>query len=256
MKRTSVLLNILLFSGFLQAHDYSFSPAQMPELKRLLGSGELRSGDRVILQDGTYTGWDCFDFHAWGTAGAPVMLTAQNPGKAILSGAMHMRIYALFYHCDGENETISVKSCENIVRRNLFYETRDSSDVNTNIQVSNPAVFPGIQCLNNYMSFKTGTDFKMEGFTLLPFSFEKQTVGAFKGLYLLRNGARMEVADGFDYIRDDATGAPRTDKFTAGAVQLVSMSRRFNIVSFDDCGTGWYVPMKKDIEDILQKTSL
>lgn len=30
----------------------------------------------------------------------------------------------IFFHCDGENEIISVKSCHNIIRKNLFYESR------------------------------------------------------------------------------------------------------------------------------------
>lgn len=30
----------------------------------------------------------------------------------------------VFLHCDGENEIISVKSCHNVLRRNLFYESR------------------------------------------------------------------------------------------------------------------------------------
>ena len=30
----------------------------------------------------------------------------------------------VFFRCDGENEIISVKSCHNVVRRNLFYESR------------------------------------------------------------------------------------------------------------------------------------
>ena len=510
--RTFFLFGLLLLVSALQARDYSFSPAQITALKQVLGSGKLQPGDRVILQDGTYTGWEQFDFYAHGTAGAPITFIAQNPGKAILSGAMHLRIYGeyltvdglvfynawaighdmidfrketgtyayhsritncvidncndpakdkmtqseywiglrgknnrvdhcyfanktvagiivqiwldedgesyhnhhridhnffgerpllgangaeiirighswssqnpsctivednVFYHCDGENETISVKSCENIVRRNLFYENRGSitlrhghnnlietnvfignnldntmgirvinqghkvynnymqeitgtdsdgamvvrmgvyekptpetdikkepltsyhrvvdvdiafntfinctivdfgqgngdkeprnvrfannliynSDVNTNIKISNPAVFPGIKCFNNYVFYKTGSDFKMEGFTMLPFIFEKQTAGSSKGLYRLRVGARMEVASGFDYIRTDATGAPRTDSFTAGSVQLSSMSRRFNIVDFDDCGTSWYRFQKEAIEDIKRKTA-
>ena len=30
----------------------------------------------------------------------------------------------IFFHCDGENEIISVKSCHNILRRNLFFESK------------------------------------------------------------------------------------------------------------------------------------
>ena len=507
-----LLLSFLLQSYFIHAGDYSFSPSQMTEIKQLLGSGALKPGDRVILQDGTYSDWGRFDFYAHGTSSAPVTFTAQNPGMAILSGAMHLRIYGeylvidglvfldawatggsmidfrrdksayaynsrftncvidncndsakdkktqneywvtlhgknnrvdhcyfarktvagiivqvlldtdgesynnnhridhnffgervplgangaeiirighswssqnpscsivednIFYHCDGENETISVKACENTVRRNLFYETRGSitlrhghdnliesnvfigngikntmgirvinqghkvynnymqditgtgSDaamvirmgvyekptpetdiakepltsyhrvvdvdiafnsfinctliefgqgggdkeprnvrfannliynpgVNSNIKVSNPAVFPGIKCYNNYVSFKAGTDFNMDGFTLAPFSFEKSSSGVSKGLYLLRDGIRMEVASGFDYIRSDATGAPRSDSFTAGAIQFPGAGKRLNIVSLDDCGPGWYSPLKTDIEDIRQKTA-
>ena len=511
MKRIFLLLGFLLVVCVLSARDYSFSPTQMTQLKQLLGSGDLQPGDRVILQDGTYTGWEQFDFYARGTSNAPVTFIAQNPGEAILSGAMYMRIYGeylvvdglvfhkawavggtmidfrkeanhcaqnvrftncviddcndpakdrtrsenwivlhgknnrvdhcyfarkplagiivqiwldangesynnqhrvdhnffgerpplggngaeiirighswssqfpsgtmiednVFYHCDGENETISVKSCENIVRRNLFYENCGSitlrhghdnliesnvfignnfrntmgirvinqghkvynnymqeitgtgsdgamvvrmgvyekptpetdiqkepltsyhrvvdvdiafnsfinctlidfgqgngdkeprnvrfannlvyhSDVYTNIKISNPAVFPGIKCFNNYVSFITGTDFKMEGFSLFPFSFEKQTSGNFKGLYRLNNNPQMELADGFDYIGADATGAQRTDHSLAGAVQLSSMNRKFNI-NLDDCGTKWYAPLKKDVDNIRQKITL
>ncbi|MDR2916181.1 MAG: polysaccharide lyase 6 family protein [Tannerella sp.] len=507
-----LLLHFILFSGILQARDYTFGPEQVIQIKQLLGSGELRPGDRVVLEDGTYTGWEQFDFYAYGTSDAPVTFKAQNPGKVIFSGAMGLCLYGehlfldgfvfrdawavkgnlidfrkeagvcayysritncvidncndqtkdrktstenwivlhgthnridhcyfarkwvagiivqvwldangesynnyhridhnffgeraplnangaeifrighswssqfpscsiiednVFYHCDGENETISVKSCRNIVRRNLFYENRGSitlrhghnnlvesnvfignnlkntmgirvinqghkiynnylqditgtgsdaamvvrmgvyekptpetdlkkeplvsyhrvvdvdiayntfinctliefgqgngdkeprnvrfannlisaPNVESNITVSNPAVFPGIKCSGNYVSFREGADFKMEGFTLAPFSFEKPATGPSKGIYLLRNKVRTELASGFDYITTDATGAPRTDNSTPGAVQFSNQDKRFNIVPFDDCGPGWYEPLKKDVESITQKTT-
>jgi len=148
---------------------------------------------------------------------------------------------------NGDKEPRNVRFANNLICH---------SEVNSNIRVSNPAVFPGIKCFNNYVSFKTGTDFKMDGFTLVPFSFEKQTEGNFKGLYRLNNNpSRMELAGGFDYILTDATGAPRTDHSIVGAVQLSSMNRKFNI-DLDECGPTWYDPLKKDIEDIKQKTAL
>jgi poly(beta-D-mannuronate) lyase len=498
--------------GMLHARDYLFSPDQVAQIKQLLGSGELQPGDQVILQDGTYTGWDQFNFYAHGTSDSPVTFKAQNPGKVIFSGAMGLRLYGeyllldgfvfreawavkstlidfrkeagtcayysritncvidncndqskdrvrsnenwivlhgthnrvdhcyfsrkdvagiviqiwldangesynnyhridhnffgeraplggngaeifrighswssqfpscsiiednVFYHCDGENETISVKSCRNIVRRNLFYENRGSitlrhghdnliesnvfignnlkntmgirvinqghkvynnylqditgkgsdaalvvrmgvyekptpetdlkkeplvsyhrvvdvdiayntfincaliefgqgsgdkeprnvrfannlvysPDVNTNIKVSNPAAFPGIKCSNNYVRFKDGTDFRMDGFTQLPFTFEKPATGASKGIYRLRNEVKAELSGGFNYLSTDATGSPRTNNTTPGAVQFSSQGKRFNIVSFDDCGPGWYEPLKKDLEDITHKTT-
>jgi hypothetical protein len=105
------------------------------------------------------------------------------------------------------------------------------------------------------VSFKTGTDFKMEGFSILPFVFEKQTSGDFKGLYRLNKTSQMKLADGFDYINADVTAAPRNDKSLAGAFQFSSMNRKFNI-NLDECGPKWYEPLKKDIGDIRQKTAL
>lgn len=510
MKKTFVLLTFLLSVGALHARDYSFSPAQMPAVKQLLGSGELRPGDRVILQDGTYTGWDRFEFYGRGTAEAPITLTAQNPGKAILSGAMNMRVYGeyltidglvfyeawavghdmidfrkepgncaynsrmtncvidncndpakdksqseywiglrgknnrvdhcyfarkkagglvvqvwleeeslrnshridhnffgerppfggngaeiirighswssqnpsctvvednVFYRCDGENETVSVKSCENIVRRNLFYETRGSitlrhghdnliesnvfignglkgtmgirvinqghkvynnylqditgrggdaalvvrmgvfekptpetdlkkeplvsyhraadadiayntfvncaqidfgqgygdkeprnvrfacnliycPDADTDITISNPAVFPGIRCFNNYVAFRQGSDFALAGFIPANVRFEKQTAGNFKGLYRLDTDDKLEAGAGFDYIRVDAAGAPRSGADNAGAVLLSARDRKFAAAKPTDCGAAWYEPLREAIRDIMQKTAL
>jgi poly(beta-D-mannuronate) lyase len=511
MKKISVLSIFILFAGVLvlQARDYSFSPTQIPALKQLLGSGELQPGDRVILQDGVYTGWDRFEFYGRGTSEAPITLTAQNPGKAILSGAMNLRIYGtyltvdglvfyeawaighdlidfrkeqgncaynsrmtncvidtcndpataqsnseywvgvrgknnrvdhcyfarkkvaglivqvwleeesyrnnhridhnffgerppfggngaeiirighswssqnpsctvvednVFYHCDGENETVSVKSCENTVRRNLFYETRGSitlrhghdnviesnvfigngikgtmgirvinqghkvynnymqditgrgsdaaltvrmgvyerptpetdpkkepftsyhrvvdadiayntfvncaqidlgqgsgdkeprnvrfannliynPDAGTNITISNPAVFPGIKCFNNYVAFRKGSNFALEGFTPAPVRFEKQESGDFKGFYRLVTDFRLNAGTGFDYIRTDAAGTQRTGGDNAGAVLLSARNRKFAAAKPADCGPAWYGHLQSAVRDIMQKAA-
>ena len=78
----------------------------------------------------------------------------------------------IFYHCDGENEIISVKSGFNIVRRNLFYESRGglvcrhghNNIIDSNVIIGNhlPATL-GIRIINqghtvsnNYVESVTG----------------------------------------------------------------------------------------------------
>ena len=78
----------------------------------------------------------------------------------------------IFYHCDGENEIISVKSGFNTVRRNLFYESRGglvcrhghNNIIDSNVIIGNhlPATL-GIRIINqghtvsnNYVESVTG----------------------------------------------------------------------------------------------------
>ena len=78
----------------------------------------------------------------------------------------------IFYHCDGENEIISIKSGFNIIRRNLFYESRGglvcrhghNNIIDSNVIIGNhlPATL-GIRIINqghtvsnNYVESVTG----------------------------------------------------------------------------------------------------
>ena len=224
MKKIWILF--LCFSSLtIQAKDYYVTPADISKLKEILGNNTLRPGDEVILRDGIYTGLGEVDFSARGTNTDSIKLRAEHAGKAVISGALKMRVYGqylqmeglffhkawakdlcmiefqkedgvyashcrftncvmddcndpdksekpvkgvdpitvseywlglhgqpyggngaeiirignswssqleshtlvednVFLHCDGENEIISVKSCHNILRRNLFFESR------------------------------------------------------------------------------------------------------------------------------------
>lgn len=104
MKHLKSLLAALLLLGAgavtANAKQYYFSPAKTGELKRLVSSGSLTPGDEVILKDGIYRPGE-IDFFAEGTAADTITLRAENPGKAIVSGPVKMRIYGSYLKVDG-----------------------------------------------------------------------------------------------------------------------------------------------------------
>lgn len=494
-----LLLSFIILSVNLNARDYFFGPNDLSAIKALLSNGKLSPGDKVILRDGTYSGWDKVEFTAKGLADAPITLTAENKGKAIITGALNLKIYGeylvidgllfhkawaighdmidmrkeegvtashcritncvfddcndpqkdkksseywiglrghynrvdhcyfvnkiiagivvqvwlqedsyenyhqidhnffgqrpplggngaeiirighswssqhpsctivednIFYHCNGENETISVKSCDNIIRRNLFYEnqgglvcrhghnnllegnvflgnglprtlgiriinqghkvynnylqdiTGRGSDaalvirmgvfekpdantdikkepltsyhrvvdvdiafntfvnctqldfgqgagdkeprgvrfannliynptVNSNIQISNPAIFPGILFRNNYFRFAADSDFHMEGFQPAHMVFEKTSATPSPGIYRFTTDQPLEATKEFTYIREDLTGTPLEGRLNAGAVQLSNREKHFHLHPITECGTSWYNPLEE-----------
>lgn len=94
------LLLIGVGAGNLCARQYYYSPGDTEEMKRTLSAGTLAPGDEVILKDGTYTPGD-FDFFAEGTATDTIVMRAENPGKAVISGPVKMRIYGSYLKVDG-----------------------------------------------------------------------------------------------------------------------------------------------------------
>lgn len=99
----SIIASLLLLSsgtGIVNARQYHFSPDKTDELKRLVSSGSLAPGDEVILADGVYRPGD-FNFFAEGTSSDTITLRAENPGKAIVSGPVKMRIYGSYLKVDG-----------------------------------------------------------------------------------------------------------------------------------------------------------
>lgn len=100
--KTALASLLLLASGAgqAQAKQYYFSPSEIDGLKRTVGSASLNPGDEVILKDGVYRLGD-FDFFAEGTAADTITLRAENPGKAIVSGPVKMRICGSYLKIDG-----------------------------------------------------------------------------------------------------------------------------------------------------------
>ncbi len=80
--------------GFLCANlfatDYSYTSSQLSELKTKL-NGQLKAGDVVYLEDGTYTNLQV-TFTGAGTEANPITLKARNEGKAILTGKLNLKI--------------------------------------------------------------------------------------------------------------------------------------------------------------------
>lgn len=105
MTRKLCTLFILFVSLISSAKEYTFSPQDIPAMKRLMGSGKLQPGDEVILSDGTYDNLEVIDFTGRGTSGNPIVWKAKNSGKAVISGRLNLRIYGeylqledLFFH--------------------------------------------------------------------------------------------------------------------------------------------------------------
>lgn len=103
MNYRTLIASLLLIgagAGNLCARQYYYSPGDTEEMKRTLGGGTLSPGDEVILRDGTYTPGD-LDFFAEGTATDTIVMRAENPGKAVISGPVKMRIYGSYLKIDG-----------------------------------------------------------------------------------------------------------------------------------------------------------
>lgn len=79
--------------------EYTFNPSQMAELKTQL-KGKFKAGDVVYLEDGTYKDFQVV-FTGTGRSNAPITLKAKNPGKAILTGGISIKIGGTFLIVDG-----------------------------------------------------------------------------------------------------------------------------------------------------------
>lgn len=79
---------ILVFIIFLFSSAYSFSSIYQvnsaQQLKLILN--QLKPGDQIKIQDGTYSLWENIVITAKGTASAPILISAANPGKVIFTG--------------------------------------------------------------------------------------------------------------------------------------------------------------------------
>lgn len=95
------ILMVLAASLHASAKDHYFSPGDMGEMKSLLKSGSLRPGDNVILKDGVYDSVGRIGIFANGTATDSVTFRAENPGKAVFSGPIHIQIYGQYIKLDG-----------------------------------------------------------------------------------------------------------------------------------------------------------
>ena len=82
-----------MVSLFASAKEYTFSPGDVQAMKQLLGSGNLQPGDAVVLKDGTYHNLEEIHFTGKGVSGKPIVWRAENPGKAVISGKLRLKIY-------------------------------------------------------------------------------------------------------------------------------------------------------------------
>lgn len=99
--RKIISLTILLMaSASATAREYAFTPEKTDEMKMLLACGNLRPGDRVVMEDGVYNLGDV-DFFADGTRSDSISLCARHPGKAVVSGPLRFRIYGTYLKVDG-----------------------------------------------------------------------------------------------------------------------------------------------------------
>lgn len=101
MIRKLFILFFLCVSLVSFAKEYAFSPGDIPAMKQLLGGGKLQPGDAVVLQDGTYNNLEEISFTGQGTFGKPIVWKAKNPGKAIISGKLNLKIYGEYLQLDG-----------------------------------------------------------------------------------------------------------------------------------------------------------
>ncbi|MDR2475617.1 MAG: T9SS type A sorting domain-containing protein [Bacteroidales bacterium] len=81
------------------ATTYTYTPSQLSALKTQLDS-KLQAGDIAYLEDGTYTDFQV-TFKGNGTESSPITLKARNPGKAILTGKLNLKISGKYLIIDG-----------------------------------------------------------------------------------------------------------------------------------------------------------
>jgi len=101
MKKFIGLLFILSVSLQIGAKVYYFSPTEIKSLKEVLSRGDLQPGDQILLRDGIYKDLRDVLFHAKGTAQDSIILKAEHLGKAIISGALGLRIYGEYLQIEG-----------------------------------------------------------------------------------------------------------------------------------------------------------
>ena len=87
------------------ARERYFTPSQIPALKELLGGGSLEPGDTVVLRDGIYEHLGEVNFIGNGTFQHPIVLRAERPGGAVLTGGLslylsgeYLQMENLFFH--------------------------------------------------------------------------------------------------------------------------------------------------------------
>jgi len=96
-----ILISIFIAFVFQYAvsAEYSYSPSQLSAIKSKL-NGNVNAGDIVYLEDGTYNDFQIV-FKGTGTQSNPIILKAKNPGKAILTGKLNIRIGGSHLIVDG-----------------------------------------------------------------------------------------------------------------------------------------------------------
>lgn len=100
MKKIWILL-FCLGSLTVQAKDYYLTPAESGKLKEILNNGTLQPGDEVVLRDGVYDSLEELDFFAHGTSTDSITLRAEHAGKAVISGALKMRVCGEYLQIEG-----------------------------------------------------------------------------------------------------------------------------------------------------------
>lgn len=101
MKYLGSLILGLACIGHAQAKDYHISPADNDRLATILNDGTLKPGDNVILRDGIYNNLGTLNFSAIGTETDSIGLRAEHPGKAIISGPIHLKVSGKYQHIEG-----------------------------------------------------------------------------------------------------------------------------------------------------------
>lgn len=100
LRKIISLALILAASVSATAREYVFTPEKTDEMKTLLGGGNLKPGDRVVMEDGVYRLGD-LDFFAEGNRSDSISLCARHPGKAVVSGPLKFRIYGTYLKVEG-----------------------------------------------------------------------------------------------------------------------------------------------------------
>lgn len=92
------LLPVGSSAGVSPAHGDVHRVGDAAALKQVLP--QLKPGDTVVLSDGTWRDADLV-FRGEGTAGAPITLRAETPGKVVLTGASRLRLTGAHLVVDG-----------------------------------------------------------------------------------------------------------------------------------------------------------
>ncbi|WP_163270241.1 polysaccharide lyase 6 family protein [Dysgonomonas sp. 511] len=138
------------------------------------------------------------------------------------------------------------------VAYNVFYNPSSNSILN---RIGSNDEF--ITYAGNLVKFKQALT--LDGFEVKELDFQKNTSGAGKGFYALKNTSNSILSAtqntiSFSYVVNDITGSTRSGTKDSGAYQYANKGLSFTIAPPSKCGVSWYSALTSERTIIDSKT--